>query len=243
MPLLKSKRSPDYKGIEKKLRIRFNHRRLLKTALTHSSFDLKSGTCNEVLEFLGDAVLELVIREHLWKKSPGAREGTLSEQKKDYTSTAALFSTGKRLGIGRFIFMSKGERATGGQTRPSIIAGTLEALIGALYLDRGLPYTRRFITRILLQRKHIASKDHKSLLNQWAMKHHKHVMYRIAKETGPPHQRTFCVHLFIDDKKKTVGIGRSKKDAEQRAAEKYLKKQRTESSKPSRTKSAGFSKL
>ncbi|MBN2620365.1 ribonuclease III [candidate division WOR-3 bacterium] len=217
-------RSHDYKEIEQKLKIRFTRRTVLKKALTHSSYSLKYGSSNEVLEFLGDAVLELVTREYLWEKSPAAREGELSEHKKNYTSTEALYHAGRRLGIGRYIFMSKGERASGGQTRPSIIAGTLEALIGALYIDRGLPYTRKFITRILLQRKRIASKDHKSLLNQWAMKHHKHVMYHIAKETGPPHQRTFRVHLFIDDKKKTVGIGRSKKDAEQKAAEKYLKK-------------------
>lgn len=217
-------RSHDYKDIEQKLKIRFKRRTVLKTALTHSSSTPVHGASNEVLEFLGDAVLELVTREHLWNTYPNAQEGELSERKKDYTSTEALARAGKTLGIGRYVFMSKGERTSGGQTRRSIIANTMEALIGALYIDRGLPYTRRFIARVLLQKPYKKSKDYKSLLNHWAMKHRHGVTYRIARETGPPHERTFHVCLFIDEKKKTVGTGKSRKEAEQHAAEKFLKK-------------------
>jgi ribonuclease-3 len=217
-------RSLDYKHIEKKLKIRFKRRTMLKTALTHSSYSTTSGASNEVLEFLGDAVLELVTREYLCKLYPLAREGELSERKKIYTSTEALYRAGKKSGLGRYVFMSKGERTSGGQMRPSIIANTMEALIGALYLDRGLPYTRKFIQRILLQRKRITSKDYKSLANQWAMKHRKKLSYRIVKETGPPHQRVFRIHLFIGKTRKAVGIGKSKKDAEQQAAAQFLKR-------------------
>lgn len=224
-------RSPDYKSIEQKLKIRFKHRTLLKTALTHSSYPQDPDSSNEVLEFLGDAVLELVTRQYLCNKYPNAREGELSERKKAYTSTEALYSIGKKYGIGKYIFMSKGERTTGGQKRPSIIANTLEALIGALYKDRGLPYTQKFIERILLKRKRIVTRDYKSLLNHWAMKHRKEISYRIARETGPAHHLTFHVHLYIGRTKKAVGTGTSRKIAEQQAAKKFLKRQRTEGQK------------
>jgi len=217
-------RSLDYKEIEKSLEIRFKRRSILKTALTHSSYLPEASGSNEVLEFLGDAVLELVTREYLCTIYPKAREGELSERKKSYTSTEALYHTGKRYNIGKYIFMSKGECTSGGRTRPSIIANTLEALIGALYIDRGLGYTRKFIQRILLQRKRFTSRDYKTLLNHWAMKHRKGLLYRIVKETGPAHQRTFHIHLFIGNTKKATGIGKSRKDAEQQAAKKYLKK-------------------
>ena len=217
-------RSLDYKNIEKKLKIRFKHRTILKTALTHSSYMPGSGISNEVLEFLGDAVLELVTREHLCKLYPKAREGELSERKKNFTSTEALYRTGKRYGIGEYVFMSKGTRNSGGHLRPSIIANTMEALIGALYIDRGLTYTQKFIRRVFLKKKHTLSKDYKSLVNHWAMRYRKKLSYRIVKETGPPHQRVFRVHLYVGRTRKAVGTGTSKKDAEQQAAEKFLKK-------------------
>lgn len=223
--------SLDYKRFEKKLKIHFKKRSLLKLALTHSSYPDDPDASNEVLEFLGDAVLELVTREHLLTSIPDAREGELSERKKNYTSTEALFRTGKKLGIAPYILMSKGEKTTGGRERPSIIAGTLEALIGALYLDRGLEYTRKFIIRTVLSRKRLVTRDHKSILNRWAMKHRKKIIYRTNKETGPPHKKVFHMNLYVGKIKKATGQGKSRKDAEQNAAKTFLRKLRTVSTK------------
>jgi ribonuclease-3 len=224
---LRSTPSPSYKAIEKQLGIRFKKRSLIKCALIHSSYmqtrDEKINS-NETLEFLGDAVLELIVREFLRAKYPDASEGTLSESKKKYTSTSALHSTGKRLCLGKFLIMSKGEERTGGRNRPSIIAGCLEAIIGALYLDRGLDYTTKFVKNILLNRRIKQHKDHKSILNRWALKNQQQVSYRVVKETGIPHNKKFYISLYIDNKKVSRGTGTTKKKAEQEAAKVFLKK-------------------
>ena len=179
---------------------------------------------NETLEFLGDAVLELVTREYLLKKYPKTREGRLSELKKRYTSTDTLYRTGKRLGLGAFLLMDKGEELTGGRHRPSNIADCLEAIIGALYLDRGLKYVEKFINNVLLTRRITQSRDYKSLLNQWAMHHQFKVRYKVVKEEGPSHHKIFYVNLFVNGRQVGQGSGKTKKQAEQKAAKFFLKK-------------------
>jgi len=224
---LRSMPSPNYKAIEKQLGIRFKKRSLLKNALTHSSYLQKRNdkvSSNETLEFLGDAVLELIVREFLRDKYPGESEGTLSEMKKKYTSTDALYSTGKRLCLGSILIMGKGEAGTGGRNRPSIIAGCLEAIIGALYLDRGLDYTVKFVKNILLKRRVKQHKDHKSILNRWALKNQRLVSYRVMKEAGTPHNKKYYITLYINNKKVSQGSGTTKKKAEQEAAKVFLKK-------------------
>lgn len=225
-------RSLDYKHIQSALGIRFKRRTYLKRALTHSSYlqVQRRGfdRSNETLEFLGDAVLELVTREHLLHKYPDADEGRLSELKKMYTSTPVLFRTGKRLKLGAYMLMDRGEETTGGRSRQSTIAACVEAIIGALYLDRGLAYTAKFIKRILLEKKIMRQHDHKSLLNRWSMLHRASITYRVAKEEGPPHQKIFYVDLFADGKKVSQGKGGTKKIAEQKAARSFLAKVRTQ---------------
>ena len=224
---MRSTPSLNYKTTEKQLGIRFKKRGLLKLALTHSSSLQKrtgKANSNETLEFLGDAVLELIVREFLCAKYPDDSEGILSEMKKKYTSTDALCSTGKRLRLGKSLIMGKGEVRTGGRNRPSIIAGCLEAIIGALYLDRGLDYTAKFVKNILLNRRIKQHKDHKSIFNRWALKHQRCVSYRIIKEVGTPHNKRFYINLYIDNKKVSQGSGTTKKKAEQEAAKIFLKK-------------------
>lgn len=218
----------NYKTIERNLGIRFKRRALLKQAFTHSSYlstTHKKTTCksNETLEFLGDAVLELIIREYLLKKFPKTREGKLSELKKKYTSTETLYRAGKKLGLGTFLLMNKGEELTGGRERPSNIADCFEAIIGALYLDRGLGYVGKFINDVLLTRRIMQSRDYKSLLNQWAMYHQVKATYKVVKEEGPSHQKTFYVNLFVNGKRVGRGSGKTKKQAEQAAAKFFLK--------------------
>jgi ribonuclease-3 len=216
-----------YRKIEKKLGIRFKRRKMLKRALTHSSYiqitkDRSHHETYEILEFLGDAVLELVTREYLIQKYPNAHEGTLSELKKRYTSTDALYTVGKKLNLGKFLFLDKGEASTGGRVRPSNIAGCFEAVIGALYLDRGLPYTEKFIRRVILNKRMLRTVDYKSHLNAWAMQHRYTLEYRVTKEKGAPHRKIFHITLYVNRKKYGTGIGSTKKKAEQEAARKFL---------------------
>lgn len=223
---MKSMPSLDYKAIQEYLGIRFKKRTLLNLALTHSSYrdPQKKKKSNETLEFLGDAVLELVVREFLYIKYPDAQEGELSELKKRYTCTEALYRTGKRLHLGKFLIMDKGEEHTGGRNRPTNIAGCLEAIIGALYLDRGLVYVAKFVQSILLKKRIAKHKDYKSALNRWVMQHRKTIGYRIVKEEGVPHKKKFLVNLYINKRKASQGSGSTKKKAEQEAAESFFQK-------------------
>lgn len=223
--------SLNYKLIEKTIGIRFQKKALLRRALTHSSFrrpeTKRPQKSNETLEFLGDAVLELVTREHLYKKFPKLSEGDLNEIKIKFTNQNTLHDVGVELEIGTFLLMDKGEVLTGGRTRPSNIAGCLEALIGAIYLDRGLKHARVFIIKHILKRDISGLHDYKSLLNRWAMKHQYNIGYRVAKSHGPPHRKIFHVDLYINRKKASRGTGDSKKKAQQAAAKKYIEENPT----------------
>ena len=221
----------NYKYIEKDLKVSFRKKTLLKRAFTHSSF--QGGTAkrpaksNETLEFLGDAVLELITREYLHKKFPELTEGKLNELKIRYTNTDSLHRIGKDLNIGEFLLMDKGEELTGGRERTSNIAGALEALIGAIYLDSGLNRARAFVQKHILRKDFSRSLDYKSMLNRWAMKNQRSIGYRVAKSHGPPHRKVFHVDLYVDKKRISRGAGDSKKKAQQAAArrffEEYLK--------------------
>ncbi len=222
MKLRQSQRLAEF---ERRLGISFKKRGLLKIALTHSSLvhgaKIKS---NEILEFLGDAVLELAVREFLYNKYPKKDEGELNELKKRYTSEEALYRIGKRIKIGEFLSMGRGEELTGGRERSSNISSAIEALIGAIYLDRGWNYTRDFINRLILQRRMAMLKDYKSILNRWAMRERKVICYRTIEEGGLPHNKIFRIGLFVNNKWVATGTGKSKKKAEQNAARFYLTK-------------------
>jgi len=221
------RQSQKFRKVEKKLGLNFKKKRLLKKALTHSSaVALDRAKSNEVLEFLGDAVLELVVREFLIEKFPDMNEGELNQLKKRYTSEEVLYKIGKRMDVGEFLIMDKGEELTGGRERRSNISCGFEAIFGAIYLDRGLGYTKKYFQKIFLSKRFKLSRDYKSLLNQWAMKNKKEVDYQVIKEQGPPHRKIFYVALFINNKKVSEGKGKSKKNAEQDSARSFLKKRR-----------------
>ncbi|MEO0142773.1 MAG: ribonuclease III [candidate division WOR-3 bacterium] len=208
---------------EKKVGVKFKKKGLLKLALTHSSLAHRAGgKSNENLEFLGDAVLELAVREYLYKKYPQKDEGELNQLKKKYTSEESLYRIGKRIKIGDFLFMDHGEELTGGRKRPSNISSAIEALIGAIFLDRGWKYTRRFINHLILQRRLIMPEDYKSILNQWAMSEKKIIGYKIIEEKGLPHSKIFQIGLWVDNKLVATGMGTTKKKAEQEAARVFL---------------------
>ena len=217
---------PNYKEFASVNRIRFRRISLLKRALTHSSYQIKNNADNEQLEFLGDAVLELIVREYLLKKNPDLREGELSELKKNYTSTTALALVGRQIKIGQYLIMDKGEAKTGGRNRKSNLANSVEALIGALYLDRGLIYTSKVVHRFIMNRKIRINKDYKSLLNQWVSSHHYGINYRTTRETGPRHRKRFYVALHVNNRLESRGNASTKKQAEQNAARVFLRKQK-----------------
>jgi ribonuclease-3 len=199
--------------------LKFKDKKILLRAFTHSSASQKNS--NERLEFLGDAVLELITREYLYAKFPDADEGKLSKLKKSYTNGKSLYAIGKSMGLGEFLLMNKGEELTGGRERKSNIANCLEAVIGAVYLDRGLKTAREFVNRFIFKAKVKKVLDYKSLINEWAIKRPQKIVYRLIKEEGPPHKKLFSIGLYIGGKRMEVGLGSSKKEAEQNAAQKF----------------------
>lgn len=211
----------------------FKNQQLLDTALTHRSAlnehpDI-SPESNERLEFLGDAVLELIATEFLFKQYPSEQEGVLTAYRSALVKTTTLAEIAEQLGLGEKLFMSKGEEATGGRTNPALLANTMEAVIGALYLDQGIEITRTFITKTLLWKvDEIISKrlykDPKSLLQEVVQaKGMATPNYEVISEEGPDHNKQFTVGVYIDSTLAGQGLGKSKQLAQQAAATEALK--------------------
>lgn len=214
--------------LEERLGMRFNDLSLLNQALVHRSYlNGKSATrneSNERMEFLGDSVLGLVVNEHLYKRHPGENEGNLTKIKSLIVSRQVLAQLAEELDLGKYLLLSSGEIESGGRNRTSIIADALEGVIGAIYLDRGLETSRRFIRQLLLHNvegfteneEHI---NYKSLLQERVQSERKvHPQYKIRREAGPDHEKTFHVDVMVSGKLWGSGEGKTKKDAEQVAA-------------------------
>ena len=214
--------------IARKLNITFNKPDLFKQALTHSSFANESmgEACpNERLEFLGDAVLELIVSEHLYKTFPQMPEGELTRLRANIVCEMTLYRVAKELNLGDYLFLGRGEKVSGGQDRPSILADALEALIGALYLDQGLTVTQSIVISFLNplitgMREGDSCKDYKTMIQELTQcKYNATPEYKIVKEYGPDHDKIFVAQIFLQDGIPLgEGSGKSKKDAEQAAA-------------------------
>ena len=220
------------KEIEENLGVCFNNPTLLKTALTHSSFanQFKDAEYNERLEFLGDAVLQLCITEHLFNNFKNKSEGELTKIRSLIVCENSLNEIAKKLHLGEYIRMSKGEELTGGRERISIQADAVEAVIAAVYLDKGIGFVRDFI---LLHFEEIIKKainneivlDFKTKLQEFLQKDGEvSIHYELTKYEGPPHRRKFYTNVVIDSSIMGEGCGYSKKEAEQNAAKQALKK-------------------
>jgi ribonuclease III len=201
---------------------------LLDTALTHDSYAAEQGNraSNERLEFLGDAVLGAVVSHALYLRHAGQPEGMLSRLRAALVSRQALSQTAQRLEIAPLILLGRGETASGGADRPSILAAALEAIIGAVYLSEGLDASRRFI-----ERHHLAHArptevvDPKTALQEYAQaKYKKAPHYAIAAQRGPSHARVFTVSVSVGDRTVGSGEGATKKQAEAAAARAALAK-------------------
>ncbi|MCK4412124.1 MAG: ribonuclease III [Candidatus Eisenbacteria sp.] len=215
-------------AFEARAGLRFNDTGLLQRALTHRSYlggeEAHGPDSNERLEFLGDAVLELIVIEHLYHRFPFDREGDLTQKKSLLVSRPVLADRAERLRLGRFILLSDAEREAGGGERSSILADGFEAVLGAIYLDQGLEGARRFVGRWLLRHSsrilHDTEKQNfKSLLQERIQAHLRvHPRYRVINEEGPDHEKRFSIEVVVRGQVLGSGAGRNKKEAEQQAA-------------------------
>lgn len=219
---------------EKKIRYRFTDSELLKIALTHRSFAYESQeedlTDNEIFEFLGDSVLGLVVADFLVASYPGVSEGVLSKLKSTAASTSSLSLFAKNIKLDKFILLGKGEEKSGGRKKRTILAGAYEALIAAVYLDGGFHDARRFIMGQLKPffRKIDADKffinNYKSALQEYFQKESLPAPhYKTVTAKGPDHKKQFTVEVFLKKNSLAKATGSSKKEAEQKAAQKALK--------------------
>jgi len=196
-------------------------------ALTHSSFAHERGhrrLHNERLEFLGDAVLELIISDYLYQKYSQLSEGKLTKLRADLVCEASLARIAYGLNLGQYIRLGKGEIVGGGASRPSLLADTIEALIGAHYMDRGFEVSREKVLELFfpilqeLQEGHLR-RDFKTLLQEFTQARYAVTpSYRIVRESGPDHEKTFTAEVMLAADVVGAGEGRSKKEAEQAAA-------------------------
>lgn len=208
----------------------FKNKGLLQTALTHRSCLNEPGVTEsyERLEFLGDAVLEMIISVYLFNKYPDKMEGYLTAARSATVRTESLSKISKDHGIDTYIIMSKGEESTGGRNNPSILEDVIESLIGALYCDGGLDAANQFFRNFILPNAESIInenqlKDAKSLLQEKAQsKGFVSPLYKTVKESGPDHNKTFEVVVLVNDKEIITGSGKSKQDAEQNAAKKAI---------------------
>lgn len=211
--------------LERRIGYTFTNRELLTQALTHSSFANEQRiNCigdYERLEFLGDAVLELVSSAFLFKQEPKLKEGQMTKLRSTYVCEPALAYCAKDFELNKFIRLGKGEEHTGGRGRDSITSDVCEAIIGAMYLDGGYEPCEKFIHTFILSdlENKTLFYDAKTILQEKVQKnHHKVVRYELIGEDGPEHEKVFTVEAFIEDKSIGIGSGKSKKAAEQQAA-------------------------
>lgn len=219
----------DEKAIEKNIQYVFQNKDYLKQAFSHSSFinEMKSKNMEsyERLEFLGDAVLEMITSEFLYEHYKDLPEGKLTKLRASIVCEYTLSSVSKMLHLGEYVLLSKGEELTGGRTRNSILCDLFEALLGAIYLDGGMKPAKEFVYTFLLT--DIENKslfyDAKTTLQEMVQKDGKGVVtYNLLKEEGPDHSKSFLTQVLVDDVPLATGEGTSKKSAQQMAAYKAI---------------------
>lgn len=220
------------KDLEEKLHFKFKNSNLFARALTHKSFahELRGKPeHNEKLEFLGDAVLDLVLGEYLMELFPTDGEGGLSKKRASLVNEEVLSKLAMNLELSKFLQLGKGETSTGGAHKPRLLASAYEALLGAMFLDGGFEvvkeFTRRDFSKLIagLDPSQDFEKDYKTRLQEIMQRDAKETpVYELISEEGPPHERVFTVCVRVKDVNLATGTGKSKKSAEQAAAQKAL---------------------
>lgn len=217
-------------GLEATLGHHFRHPEWLERALTHSSRRQELAAThgaddNEKLEFLGDAVLNLVVGEHLVAAFPHWSEGQLSKGRARLVNAKSIHAAARRLGLGQFLRLGRGEEKTGGREKPAVLADAYEAVVGAIYLDAGLEAAGSFVRRSLLdealraEAHRLGQPDHKSGLQELLQgRGLSPALYRVVGEEGPDHRKTFLVEVRVEGQALASAVGANKKEAEQAAA-------------------------
>lgn len=215
----------DLKELQERIGYQFREERLLRQALTHSSYanekHMKKLSDNERLEFLGDAVLEVTSSEFLYRNHPTLPEGDLTKFRASLVCEPTLAFCTKEMKLGDYLYLGKGEEQTGGRERKSILSDALEAVIGAIYLDGGFEAAKRFVERFILtdiEHKKLFF-DSKTLLQEIVQAQYEETLhYELLGEEGPDHNKQFRVEARIGERAVGEGRGRTKKAAEQEAA-------------------------
>ena len=209
--------------------LKFNNIKLLERSMTHSSYANENNTLsNERLEFIGDAVLDLVVGKFLYQNISEA-EGVLTKKRAQEVCESALYEYAKSFDLGKYLLLGKGEEMSGGREKTAILADAFESLLGAIFIDKGLEETYKVFNKIVLPaiRKNINKEDndYKSKLQELVQSDKRTLKYVIISETGPAHNREFVSRVYMDE---TIimgeGVGKSKKEAEQNAAQATLEK-------------------
>ncbi len=220
--------------LQEKLGYSFKNKKLLIQALTHRSYSNEKGVKgfedNERLEFLGDAALELAISDIMFHEFPQYTEGELSKLRALVVNEKQLSKLAKDLDIGNAILLGRGEELTGGRTKPSVLADCMEAVLAAVYLDSDYTELKQVVQRLFgslfvgsESPLEVLNRDFKTRLQEYTQNEFKKTpTYELEKETGPDHDKTFYVSVLVGDRKIGYGIGKSKKAAEQKAAEEAL---------------------
>ncbi|HLO12328.1 MAG TPA: ribonuclease III [Pseudoneobacillus sp.] len=226
-----------FKQFQAQIGIQFSNEKLLKQAFTHSSYvnehRKKPFEDNERLEFLGDAVLELTVSQFLYKKYSMMSEGELTKLRAAIVCEPSLVAFANSLSFGQLILLGKGEEMTGGRERPALLADVFEAFIGALYLDKGIETVIEFLEKVVYPKINAGAFSHvmdfKSQLQELVQRDGiGSLEYRILQEIGPAHNREFVSQVTLNGSELGIGTGRSKKEAEQHAAQLALQKIKTQ---------------
>ena len=212
--------------LEEKLGYAFRRKELLATALTHSSWaneNKSSGaTCNERLEFLGDAILGLIVASALYENTPEMPEGQMTRVRAELVCERSLLGAADVLGLGEHLRLGRGEELGGGRKRPSILADAFEAVVAAVFLDGGMEHAQAVVERFILSGLDESAKtgfDYKTLLQELVQrKSGQTLSYHMTGESGPDHMKRFSVEVRISGEARGSGDGRNKKEAEQAAA-------------------------
>lgn len=219
------------KEFEKLIDYNFNNKKLLQQALTHSSYANEHRGSNikhnERLEFLGDAVLSIVVADYIYANCPDLPEGELTKLRSALVCEKALYKFGKMIKLGSFLYFSKGEKNGGGADRPSIVADAFEAVIAAIYLDGGMEPAKKHILRFVVpeinNQNQKPFKDYKTTLQEIVQKNPgEKIEYILTSESGPDHNKHFVFEVHLNSNVIGKGGGRSKKEAEQNAAREAL---------------------
>ncbi len=211
---------------------KLNNKKLLEQAFIHRSYlneTKETLESNERLEFLGDSIISFIVSRYLFTSYPDFKEGVLTNLRSLMVNTKSLADLARTLDLGKLLKLSKGEEESRGRENESLLANSFESFVGALYMDQGIDAVQDFLAQVLLPKadeyvKKRTLKDPKSLLQETIQAYkQKSPFYKVLEEEGPPHAKTFTIGVFVDDALIGSGKGKSKQEAEEKAAEEALK--------------------